>query len=236
MTHKYQSISSDIEQRILSGYYSDGNKLPTEEELGKEFNVSRNTIRKAVDTLVKRGYIMAVQGSGMFIRNIAQQDNSIINLENFRGLTADFQNSTIESQIIEFNETIATESLAEIMNCAVGTELYYINRLRIIDGKRWVVEYSYYNKQYIPFLNEDIINDSIYDYIRNGLNRQIGYVDRVIEAAPLNLRDAHLLGLQEGDPALISTNKSMFKTGEIFDYSIDIHHYKYTKFLKLSNL
>ncbi|QIK70519.1 GntR family transcriptional regulator [Erysipelothrix sp. HDW6C] len=237
MTHKYQSISLEIEQKIMNGHYNNtGNKLPTEEDLVNEYGVSRNTIRKAIDTLVKKGFIMPVQGSGMFIRDVSMKNSNAINLENFRGLTADYQYSKIETKLLEFQEVKATKKIAEIMQCNVGDDLYFINRLRIIDGKKWVVEYSYYNKQYIPFLNKEIINNSIYNYIQQALKKQIGYVDRIIEAGPLNEKDAKLLGLEVGDPALISTNKSMFKSGEIFDYSIDVHNYKYTKFLKLSNL
>ncbi|MEG0328234.1 MAG: GntR family transcriptional regulator [Erysipelothrix sp.] len=234
MTHKYKTISQELEEKILTGYYHAGSKLPTEEELIHEYNVSRNTIRKAIDNLVKKGHIMPVQGSGLFIRDVSYKN--AINLENFKGLTADHQGNTVTTELLEFKEIQANKEIAEIMKCKEGQDLYYVNRLRIIDGKQWVVEYSYFNKEYIPYLNREIILDSIYQYIQTGLKKQIGYVDRVIEAAPLNEQDAKLLGLEVGDPALISTNKSMFKTGEIFDYSIDVHHYKYTRFLKLSNL
>lgn len=232
MQHKYQAISQIIENNITNNHYS-GPKLPTEEELIKEFSVSRNTLRKAIDVLVRKGYIMPVQGSGMFIRDISH--TGAINLENFRGLTEDYKNHSIKTQVIEFKTIEATEELAEIMQCDVGTSLYFVNRLRVIDDIPWVIEYSYFNKRLIPYLNQEILEGSIYEYIRTALQKPIGYVDRILEARALNAVDAKLLGLQEGNPSLISTNKAMFKTGEIFDYSIDIHNYQHTRFLKLSN-
>ncbi|NLL74584.1 MAG: GntR family transcriptional regulator [Erysipelothrix sp.] len=234
MSHKYINISQEIEEKILHGEYHAGGKLPTEEELTNHYGVSRNTIRKAVDNLTRKGYIMPVQGSGMFIRDVSIEN--AINLENFRGLSIDYPNSVIKTKILEFEEINASEAIAIIMKCDINTPLYYISRLRTIDDQQWVIEYSYYNRDYVPYLDEDIINTSIYSYIRNDLHKQIGYVDRIIEATPLSPRDAMLLGLNEGEPALVSTNKAMFRSGEIFDYSIDIHHYKHTRFLKLSNL
>lgn len=234
MNHKYISISQEIEDKILHGEFQSGGKLPTEEELVNYYGVSRNTIRKAVDNLTRKGYIMPVQGSGMFIRDVSVKN--AINLENFRGLSIDYPNSIIETTILEFDEIKATEAIAVIMKCEVNTPLYYISRLRTIDDQKWVVEYSYYNRSLIPDLTIDIINASIYSHIRDVLKKQIGYVDRIIEATALSPRDAKLLGLEAGEPALVSTNKAMFRTGEIFDYSIDIHHYKHTRFLKLSNL
>lgn len=234
-THKYQSVSHQIEENIKNGTYPT-DKLPTEEELGREFDVSRNTIRKAIDQLVKKGLILSVQGSGIFIRNVFPQEDDLINLENFKGLSADYGSNRIETKLLEFKETQADASIAEIMRCDVGTPLYFINRLRVVDGKKWVIEYSYFNRDLIPFLNTEIIENSIYNFIVTGLKKQVGFVDRMIEARPITKFEADLLDLEEGDPGLVTTNKSMFKTGEIFDYSIDVHNFKHARFLKLSNL
>ncbi|CAM3638244.1 GntR family transcriptional regulator [Erysipelothrix urinaevulpis] len=234
MSHKYTVIARDIESKILNNTYASGSKLPTEESLMKEFEVSRNTIRKAVDLLARKGFIMPVQGSGLFVRNNTTSD--AVSLENFHGLTADNQHKHIETIILEFSEIQADQDIASKLNCELGQALYYVNRLRIVDGEKWVVEYSYFNKKHVPYLNKEILSESIYDYIQKALKQQVGYVDRIIEAAPLDEKNAKLLGLKVGDPCLVSTNKSMFKSGEIFDYSIDVHHYKHTKFSHLANL
>lgn len=231
MKHKYQIVSASIEHKINTDLYKD--KLPTEDELIVEYGVSRNTIRKAIQILVQKGIIIPIQGSGLFIRKISV--DGAINLETFRGLTQDFLKSEIISKLIEFEETISDDKISNAMKCPVGTPIYFVKRLRIVDGINWVIEYSYFNRNHIPYLNQEIIEGSIYDYIQHGLKKQIGYVDRVIQADFLKKEDAKILGLQENDPALLSINKSMLKTGEIFDYSIDVHNYKHTKFLKLSN-
>jgi len=197
------------------------------------YQVSRNTIRKAVDLLVKRGIVMPIQGSGMFLRKVPT--NGCVNLENFHGLTAGFNKKVVKAEVIDFKLTQADEQLAEIMQCQPGTPLYYIERLRFVDDKKFVIEYSRFNKDVIPYLSREIAAGSIYRYITGDLKKQIGYVDRVIEAGRLSKHDAQLLGLEEGEPALISINRAMLKSGVIFDYSIDIHNYKHTKFLKLSN-
>lgn len=233
MSAKYKVISDAIQKDIESGVYAEAGKLPTEDLLIDLYKVSRNTIRKAVDLLVKRGIIMPIQGSGMFLRKAPT--DGCVNLENFHGLTAGFNNSRVEAEVIDFKITQADSQLAEIMQCPLNTPLYYVERLRYVDGKRFVVEYSRFNKDVIPYLSREIASASIYRYITEDLKMQIGYVDRVIEAIRLNQHDAKLLGLAEGDPALISINRAMLKSGVIFDYSIDIHNYKHTKFLKLSN-
>jgi GntR family transcriptional regulator of bglA len=233
MSVKYKLVSDAIENDIENGKYTLTNKLPTEDDLIQQYQVSRNTIRKAIDLLVKRGIIMPIQGSGMFLRK--PPTDGCVNLENFHGLTAGFHKNLVETEVIDFKLTQADGKLAEIMQCPEGTPLYFVERLRSIDGKKFVIEYSHFNKEVIPYLSREIVSTSIYQYITQDLRKQIGYVDRVIEAGILNEHDAKYLGLQPGDPALISINRAMLKSGVIFDYSIDIHNYKHTKFLKLSN-
>lgn len=231
MKHKYQVVCDSIEKKIQEGIYKD--KLPTEDELIESYGLSRNTIRKAIEVLVRKGFVIPIQGSGFFIREISI--DGAINLETFRGLTQDFNNATIITKVIHFEEQNASEAIAKELQCEVGAPIYHITRLRVVDNVKWVIEYSYFNRKHVPYLNKEILEGSIYNYIREGLNKQIGYVDRVLQARALTKDEAKLLDLNEGDPALLSINKSMLKTGEIFDYSIDVHNYKSTRFLKLSN-
>lgn len=229
---KYKAIAEMIENDILNNVYQDVDKLPTEEELIETFKVSRNTIRKAIEILAKKGLVFSIQGSGLFIRRSSSE--GCVNLENFYGLTKAF-NGNVVSKVVEFNVIHANEWLASKMKCKVGVEIYYVERVRYLDKKPYVYEYSYFNKEIIPYLSKDIIQNSIYRYITQDLKLQIGYVDRVIFADKLTSKQAISLDLNEGDPALVSQNVAMLKNGMVFDYSIDVHHYKETKFLKLSN-
>ena len=233
MEVKYKIICDDMAQNIRNGLYLGSKKLPTEEELIEKYQVSRNTIRKAIDLLTRKGLVIPIQGSGVFIRNVSC--NGAINLEDFNGLTEGFGPEQVTTKVISFKLIDADEKLATTMQCEIGTPIYYIERLRSVSGKPYVIEYSYYNKDYIPYLSEEIVSGSIYKYIREELKKQIGFVDREITAGILNEHDARELGLTPGEPSLISTNRAFLKNGVIFDYSIDIHNYKETRFLKLSN-
>lgn len=232
MMHKYRIIGNTLEQRIVDGIYKPNEKLPTEEALMQEFSVSRNTIRKALEQIIQRGYVLSIQGSGVYVRGSLMLN--AINMENFSGLSRNHENSEITSKIIEFSECDATEELAIEMNCSVGTRLYFVKRVRIVDGFPWVIEHSYFNKAMVTYLNTDIITGSIYTYLKKALNVEAYFIDRIIEDVALDKNEAALLDLNLGDPAIKTTNKSMMKNGEIFDYSIDIHNYKYARFLKFS--
>ncbi len=68
---KYQAVHNEILTRLLAGHYSIGTRLPTEELLSKTFDVSRVTIRKALELLVRAGYLTAKQGSGYVVATLS---------------------------------------------------------------------------------------------------------------------------------------------------------------------
>ena len=65
---KYEILMQDISRRIRSGQWTEGMLMPTENELCKLYNVSRITVRRALDELERQGEIYRVQGKGTFIK------------------------------------------------------------------------------------------------------------------------------------------------------------------------
>lgn len=66
---KYIKIKNDIEDLINEGEVKPGNKLPTENELSKKYDVSRHTVRKALNILRQEGILYRKQGVGTFYKN-----------------------------------------------------------------------------------------------------------------------------------------------------------------------
>ncbi|MGL4452971.1 MAG: GntR family transcriptional regulator [Sarcina sp.] len=64
----YEKIYSDLIKKIEDGTYKIGDKIPTEQELTKEYNVSRMTIKCAIKMLVDEGYIERLSGVGSFVK------------------------------------------------------------------------------------------------------------------------------------------------------------------------
>ena len=182
---------------------------------------------------MRLGIVVSIQGSGVFLRK-GDRDGAI-NLEKFFGLTKQFKDKKVTTKVISFELKPAGEYLASKLKCDNDTLVYHIKRLRYVDGDPFVVEYTFYNSEVISGISEAIASTSIFNYIRDNLNLEIGYVDMIITADILMPEDALLLGLEDGVPSLKTENIEMLKNGQIFAHSVDIHHYRRAKFLKLSN-
>ncbi|KAB7665833.1 GntR family transcriptional regulator [Bacillus sp. B1-b2] len=233
MAAKYKEMADQLEREIREGKYNRTKKLPTEDELIKTFAVSRNTVRKAITQLVNRGYIYQVQGSGMFLREDSITD--YVNLGSLRGLTKDLLSSTIETKILELKVIEADDDKANKLRCAVGTQLYFVKRLRIVDKEPFSIEVSYFNKDIVPYLSEEIAKNSIYSYLIDDLRLQIGFADKVIFCEKIDEETASVLSISPNDPSLIIENTVCLVKGTIFEISQSIFHYQKAKLLNRIN-
>lgn len=78
-TPKYIDLMKWIKEQILSGEFSIGTKLPSENELGKKFSISRQTVRQATSVLESEGLLERRRGSGTYVsanKNIAKPNAS----------------------------------------------------------------------------------------------------------------------------------------------------------------
>lgn len=63
----YLTLKDELLKRILDGTYANGEQIPTENELGQTYRLSRVTVRKALEELKKEGLLGSVQGQGTVV-------------------------------------------------------------------------------------------------------------------------------------------------------------------------
>lgn len=224
---KYDMIATDLKKRIESGEFEETKKLPTGSELMKEYNASKNTINSAINLLVSDGLLFAIHGSGFYIR---KPNKGTIKLNNTIGFSNEHPGEKIERDILKFELKNCNQELATKMECPVGTPIYEIKRLMYIDDQPFAVEYTYYNKDIIPYLNEDIARKSIFSFIIDDLKLTIGFSEKYISAYPLSKEDQELLQLEPGAFGLIIDDNVFLSNGKKFNYSKIWYNYKYANF------
>ena len=225
---KYESIANQIADRINNNEFSETHKIPTEDQLVEEYKVSKNTIRSAIKVLMKAGLIFPVQGSGMFIRE-TRKYNTVF-LSGTRVITKDHPGNHLINKCLSLEIIHADDNLAQIMQCEIGTPIYYIERLRIVDDAPYAIEYTYYNKDIIPYINKEIVESSIYGYIKNDLHISFGFADKYISSRKLTEKESQLLKLEVGDPAIIIEDNVYLSNGTLFNSSNVVYNYKLAHF------
>lgn len=99
----YAQVASVMRQRVDSGFWSQGTKISTLEELEAEFGVARVTIRQAIELLRKEGLLDAQQGRGTFVSG-KPKHNRWLNIANdFDTMVSLVKDNVIERVYVEEN-------------------------------------------------------------------------------------------------------------------------------------
>ncbi|MCP8969934.1 GntR family transcriptional regulator [Ectobacillus ponti] len=230
---KYQQIAAEIEKYIEQNAMQQGDKLPVLEALMAQFQVSKSTITKALELLEQKGVIFQLRGSGIFVRRLKR--TGYISLLSNQGFKRDLEDFTITAEVLELDVRKPTEEAAHSLNIELAHDVYYVKRVRYINGQTLCLEESYYNKAIVTYLNKEIAADSIFRYIKEALGLKMGFSDVYLRVGMLNEEEAKHLGLEAGSPKLCAESIFHLTNGLPFDFSRVTYNYQQSQFFLQGN-
>lgn len=230
---KYQQIANDIEKYIYDNNLSQGTKLPTVEALASDYSVSKSTIVKSLESLVLKGIVYQVQGSGIFVRR--RNRTGYIDLNVTAGFTTTLKYFKVTSKVLNFEVINPSEEIAQSLECSTEDKVYSVRRIRYIDSEIMCYEESYYKKSVVPYLTKEIAEKSIFEYLESALGLNIGFSDRYVHIDKLSDDVANILELNSGDPAMTVLEHIYLASGLTFNFTKLTYNYKHTKFFLQSS-
>lgn len=146
-TPLYYQIYVLIRDKILSGNYPNGSLIPTEKQLEQTFNVSRITVKRALDELAKEGLVSRQRGRGTMVTFSAPVSSSLGNMD---GLLEDMLNIVQETKvhILEFDYVTAAPHVTDALQLPPDAIVQHAVRTRRKDD----TPFSYV----ITYVPEDI--------------------------------------------------------------------------------
>ncbi|ANU14414.1 GntR family transcriptional regulator [Planococcus halocryophilus] len=225
---KYQHIADELENYIEEHKLQQGDKLPILQDLMIQFDVSKSTVTKALDLLEKTGVVFQVRGSGIFVRRHKRQ--GYISLSSNQGFKKNLEEFQITSEVITLDRRKPTKEAAVNLNISLDDDVYYVKRIRFIHGQTLCIEESYFNKSIVTYLNKEIITESIFNYITEGLGLSIGFADTYLHVDKLSAEEAEYLGLKKDDPKLEVESVFHLTNGQPFDFSKITYNYVQSQF------
>ncbi|MEE6667034.1 GntR family transcriptional regulator [Pediococcus acidilactici] len=211
----YTFIANDLIYKINHQQFKV--KLPTEYELMQKYNVSRNTIRKAIDIISQKGLVRRVQGSGYYINNIGADTDRIVNLT--MGVSEGFNHQKLTSRVVTFDRMIADRAMANEFGCEDGDELYRIIRYRYRKNQPYILEYAYYERNEVPFLPVDVLHESILEFIKTEYDVTVDSSDQYVGIEPLSPEAASITGFPQGDRYITLHQSHYRKNNVLFNFS-----------------
>lgn len=150
----YAQLVGIIKREISSGALKIGDLLPSEAELCRALDISRNTARQAIGELEDEGLVVRKRGKGTFV---ADPNN------NRRGVRYSFTTEvsslgkTPSSTLVDFGVVIPTRAICQRMDLQEGTPVYCFTRVRNVDGEPLILETSYYPQYIYPNLTREMV-------------------------------------------------------------------------------
>lgn len=227
----YQVIENDIKKVILDGTLKQGDLIPSETELSAKYNVSRMTVRQAINNLLVDGFIYRHKGRGTFVAfNKMEMEKTSGRFSGFSSVMKDLNIEVNNNTVLEFKTILCDELLAKRLQLEVNDEIVFIERLKEDGDIPLVYERLYLPKKMFPDITKDVFEKSFYDYVENELNWKIKRCTSAIEARALTKSVANLFKQKEGEPALYVSNVTYLDNGRAFEYSRTYYNAQYFRF------
>lgn len=201
----YYQIKQTIKNWILNKEFNPGEKIPSENELGEKFNVSRLTVRQAISQLVQEGFLISKRGEGTFVTPNEHLIGSF-SLE-FTGFMDDlfYQISKCKTKSVKINRIPVPKVIKEKLELSnSGEEVIQIKRVRFLNDKPFN-----YTINYLPFdigrriTEKELFRKPLLQIMEQDLGIQFTEAFQTIEASFADQEVSEQLGIVSGSPILL---------------------------------
>lgn len=223
----YQQLVESIKEQIVTGRLREGDKIMTEQEFSEAFNVSRITVRKAMELLAEEGIVVKKQGIGTFVAS--KKLNRVLDSVMSFTETCEMNGSKASAELVSLGWEKASVSVAKNLGVREGEKVFYIRRIRSIDEWKVMLEDNYFSDKYSYLLSEDL-SGSLYKILRNHGTIPMHAIKTVNICFPTK-KEQEALEVPEGQPLLLHKDIVMDADRNVIHYTkliINPEHYTLT--------
>ncbi|PZF85265.1 GntR family transcriptional regulator [Jiangella anatolica] len=211
---KYHSIRDEILDLVAE--LSVGDALPAERALAPRFGVSRMTLRRAVEELVREGRLVRRQGAGTFVAGpkIAQGLAVTSFSEDMRQ-----RGSVPSSRTLAVDDVLAGAPLGRRLEISPGENVVRVTRLRLADDAPMAVETLHVPRAIAPGLEGAMLADgSFYELLHDVYGLELSGGVQTIEATVTDEIESELLGVPLHSPAFLFERISRDTAGRVVEF------------------
>ncbi len=210
----YLQLATQISKGIVNGEYHTGEKLPGELELARSLNISRMTVRLAMDELIGKGYIYREQGRGTYIAQPQMQG-----VRGFSSFTEDMRSRGLETSSRILKSELAKPTKEEQFGLKISdhTKVIRINRLRFVEETPWIIQNTCLSSALVPGLESKDLSGSLFKVLREDYRIYPAWTEAKVRAEIANAETAELLQIQPGDAVLLVEGITYTDTFEIIE-------------------
>ncbi|WP_025641000.1 GntR family transcriptional regulator [Schnuerera ultunensis] len=213
----YYQLMDIIMEMIDKGNLEEDDQLPSERELCESYDVSRSTVRQAIQELEKEGYIYRVHGKGTFVsKQKFRQD-----LLEFYSFTEEMKKigKVPSSKVLDFDIMEANEKVAMKMNLNPRDKIYVFTRLRLADNEPMMLETSHVPYSRFPGITKkELEQNAMYDIFTKKYDATFTGAEEIFQSVLTREYEADLLEYFPGLPSMM-IERITYENGSIIEYT-----------------
>lgn len=199
---KYSMLKRTIVEKINNEEYKVGELIPSEREFMEMFSISRITVRKAIDDLVKEGYLYRIQGKGTYVRS----EEISHDLFSITSCTEDIKarGMTPSAKMISAGVIPADKRRIRTLQIPEGSSVFRMERVFCANNVPINYTITYLPLDLFPGLEQyNFTKESLYSVIEKVYGVKITHARRTLEAVLAHDQTAEYLGVKQGEPLIL---------------------------------
>jgi GntR family transcriptional regulator len=216
----YLKLKQALETAIQTGRLQHGEALPPERDLADHVEISRVTVRKAVDELVREGLLIRRHGSGTFVaKPVSKVEQPLSRLTSF---TEDMARRGLKTRAEWLERGLFEPSPDEMvmLGLPAGHLVARLGRLRVADDNPLAIERASLSAEVLP--DPESVKTSLYAELARRNARPVRAIQR-ISACNIKDTDAALLGVTPGSAGLAIQRISYLASGKVVELTRSLY-------------
>jgi len=223
----YFQLKRWLVDRIAEGRLLPGQQISSEQELCKQFSLSRGTVRQALSELASEGHIYLVRGRGTFV---AERIADRWSLNSYVSITEALRQKglTVERRVLQVSSVQAEPQVATALHIEPGAPVMCLKRLWLADGQPLMVGTGFLPENLASDLyGLDFHNRPLYGTLAERYGIHITRVDRTLLVRLADEDECRLLQLADGSPVQVLEERAYETSdgpdgGRPIEYSVDV--------------
>ena len=203
----FQQIKALVREKVRTGEWTVGDRIPSELDLASAFGVARMTVNRALRELTEEGMLERVTGVGTFVAE-GKPQSSLLRIAHIRDeILARGHEYSCRVVLQECED--APLDIAHALGVMPNEQVYHLVCIHMDNGHPLQLEERYVNPRMAPeLIDQDFAAAPASEYLYTNVSHYELEIEHVVDAAHPTRKQAKLLEIDAGEPCLILTRRT----------------------------